>query len=115
MNRLSTQNDLEPHPTELNRIATQGSQHAATVGSSRTNSCTSNPLPAFGAGKPYPPLLPTQESYVVEFDRHDDPLHAQNWPLHKKILTAIMLGYTTVMVAFASSIFSSTTQVVASS
>jgi MFS transporter, DHA1 family, multidrug resistance protein len=35
-------------------------------------------LPKFGGGKPYPPALPTQEEYVVEFDGHDDPSHAQN-------------------------------------
>jgi len=42
------------------------------------------PLPPFGAGKPYPPTLPDQEDYVVEFDGPDDPLHAQNWPIGKK-------------------------------
>jgi DHA1 family multidrug resistance protein-like MFS transporter len=37
-----------------------------------------------GLGKPYPPLLPAQEEYVVEFTGPDDPLHAQNWPMKKK-------------------------------
>jgi DHA1 family multidrug resistance protein-like MFS transporter len=116
MSILTAQNAISRHSTELKRIATQRSQHAATVGDafhSSISSVASMPMPAFGAGKPYPPPLPAQEEYVVEFDGPDDPLHAQNWPLHKKILTASMLGYTTVTVAFTSSIFSSATQTVA--
>lgn len=118
LSHVSTQNDLERHPTALSRIATARSQHVNTVGSggirSRTTSRASrHPLPAFGAGKPYPPPLPAQEEYVVEFDGPNDPLHAQNWPLRKKILTAAMLGYTTMTSAFTSSIFSTATSVVA--
>lgn len=116
MSRVSTQNDLERHPTALSRIATARSQHVATVGGgtrSRASSRASRPLPAFGAGKPFPPPLPEQDEYVVEFDGPDDPLHSQNWPLRKKILTAAMLGYTTMTSAFASSIFSSATAIVA--
>jgi DHA1 family multidrug resistance protein-like MFS transporter len=117
MSRISTQNDLERHPTALSRIATQRSQHQSTVGGglrSRTSSrADRKPLPAFGAGKPFPPPLPAMEEYVVEFDGPQDPLHAQNWPLRKKLLTAAMLGYTTMTSAFTSSIFSSATTVVA--
>jgi DHA1 family multidrug resistance protein-like MFS transporter len=116
MSRVSTQHDLERHPTELSRIATQRSQHVSTVGAhpaSKTASRASKrPLPGFGAGKPYPPQLPDQDDYVVEFDGPDDPLHSQNWPMRKKILTAAMLGYTTMTSAFTSSIFSTATQVV---
>ena len=32
----------------------------------------------------YPPNLPAQEEYVVEFDGPDDPMHPQNWRLRKK-------------------------------
>lgn len=117
LSRISTQNDLERHPTELSRIVTQRSQHNATVGGglrSRTNSRASRrPLPAFGAGKSYPPPLPDQEEYVVEFDGPDDPMHSQNWPLKKKLITGAVLGYTTMTASFASSIFSSATTVVA--
>lgn len=79
---------LERHPTALERISTHRSQHAGTVGSTRIR--TKRPgqddeeLPKFGGGKPYPPELPKQEEYVVEFDGHDDPLHAQNWATNKK-------------------------------
>lgn len=115
MSRVTTQNStvtgLERNATALSRIATQRSQHSGTVGRGLRSraSARSKPLPAFGAGKPYPPQLPDQEEYVVEFDGPDDPLHAQNWPMKKKLLTAAMLGYTTMTAAFASSIFSSAT------
>lgn len=116
ISRISTQHDLERHPTELSRIATARSQHNATVGGgmrSRTSSRASRyPLPAFGAGKPYPPPLPEQEEYVVEFDGPNDPMHSQNWPLKKKLVTAAVLGFTTMTSAFTSSIFSAATMVV---
>jgi DHA1 family multidrug resistance protein-like MFS transporter len=116
MSRISTQNDLERHPTELSRIQTQRSQHQSTVGSglrSRTSTrAERRPMPTMGAGKAYPPPLPDREEYVVEFDGPKDPRHAQNWPMRKKCLTAAMLGYTTMTSAFTSSVFSSATTVV---
>lgn len=84
MSRVETQRDLERHQTELSRINTARSQHSGTVGRDPRSREWKKPLPNFGAGKPYPPLLPNQEDYVVEFDGPDDPLHAQNWPLRKK-------------------------------
>lgn len=115
MSRVSTQRDLERHPTELSRIQTARSQHTGTVGRSLTGKSRDSrrPMPDMGMGKPFPPPLPDQEEYVVEFTGPDDPLHAQNWPLRKKVLTALMLGYTTLVSAFASSIFSTATMVVA--
>ncbi|KAK3947241.1 major facilitator superfamily domain-containing protein [Pseudoneurospora amorphoporcata] len=116
---VSTQHDLERHPTELSRIQTQRSQHSATVGrigtrGSRTRSRRSEkPLPPFGAGKPYPPQLPDPDEYVVEFDGPDDPLHAMNWPFRKKFCTALILAYTTFVASLGSSIFSSATGPVA--
>jgi DHA1 family multidrug resistance protein-like MFS transporter len=56
--------------------------------------------------------LPEQEQYVVEFDGPNDPLHSQNWPLKKKLVTAAVLGFTTMTSAFTSSIFSAATMVV---
>ncbi|PIB01124.1 putative transporter [Cercospora beticola] len=122
MSRLPTQRDdvvdLERHPTALSRIQTGRSQHSATVGASlRSRTATRHsktPLPAFGAGKPYPPPLPEREEYVVEFDGPDDPLHAHNWPLKKKMPVAVTLGYVTLVAAFGSSIFSTATATVAS-
>jgi len=117
MSRAPTQREdlsnLDRHATALSRIQTQRSQHSATVGASIKSRQSRKPLPAFGAGKPYPPPLPEREEYVVEFDGPDDPLHAQNWPLRKKLFTGAMLGFTTLTAAFGSSIFSSATRVVA--
>jgi hypothetical protein len=84
----NTEVDLERLRTAgsqpLSRIETQRLQHALTVGRSIKSRASKASLPAFGAGKPYPPLLPAQEDYVVEFDGDDDPLYPQNWPLNKK-------------------------------
>lgn len=115
ISRMSTQRDLERHPTVLERIQTSKSQHAGTVGgTTRTKTRDSRkPMPEMGLGKPYPPPLPAQEEYVVEFNGPDDPLHAINWPMKKKLLTATMLGYTTLVSAFTSSIFSTATRAVA--
>ncbi|KAI0900991.1 MFS general substrate transporter [Annulohypoxylon nitens] len=113
LSRIPTQRDLERHPTELSRINTARSQHDATVGRSLRSRESRKPLPNFGAGKPFPPQLPNQEDYVVEFDGPDDPYHAQNWSLKRKVLTAAMLGYTTMTSAFASSLFSAATPYVA--
>ncbi|CAJ2511646.1 Uu.00g072710.m01.CDS01 [Anthostomella pinea] len=113
MSRVSTQRDLERHPTELSRIHTIRSQHSATVGRSLRSRESRKPLPAFGGGKPLPPPLPDQEDYVVEFEGPDDPYHAQNWTTKKKLLTSAMLGYTTMTSAFTSSIFSAATTSVA--
>ena len=38
-------------------------------------------------------------SYVVDFTGPDDPMHGQNWPLRKKLVTAMVLGYTTLIAA----------------
>ncbi|KAI4687892.1 uncharacterized protein J4E88_003485 [Alternaria novae-zelandiae] len=111
---------LRHDASSLNRVHTSKSQHSQTVGDGargglgvfRSRSTRSRPLPAFGAGKPYPPPLGNQEDYVVEFDGEDDPLHAQNWALGKKLFTALMLGFTTVTASFASSIFSTATRAI---
>jgi DHA1 family multidrug resistance protein-like MFS transporter len=85
-----TETDLERYQTSsqvIDRIETQRLQHALTVGESiKTQSRASarGPLPAFGAGKPYPPQLPNREDYVVEFDGEDDPLYPQNWSTRRK-------------------------------
>ncbi|KAI4224674.1 MAG: hypothetical protein L6R36_004482 [Xanthoria steineri] len=113
MSRIQTGRDLERHPTELSRIETHRSQHSGTVGRSLRSRESKKPLPNFGGGKEYPPQLPEREEYVVEFDGPEDPLHPQNWPMKKKVGLAVMLGYTTLVSAFGSSIFSTATQVIA--
>ncbi|TGJ79214.1 hypothetical protein E0Z10_g9551 [Xylaria hypoxylon] len=115
LSRVPTSTDLERHPTELSRIHTALSQHNSTVGRNPNSKSrdSGKPLPAFGAGKSLPPPLPDREAYVVEFDGPDDPYHPQNWPLKKKLVTASILGFTTVTAAFTSSIFSAATPYVA--
>jgi DHA1 family multidrug resistance protein-like MFS transporter len=111
---------LYRHPTERNpealrRIDTHRSQHAGTVGASEQPSRlsrtlsrrrTEKPLPSLGAGKPFPPLLPDREEYVVEFEGADDPLHAQNWPMKKKVFTSAILAFDALSATMGSSIFS---------
>ena len=113
VSHVNTTRDLERHPTALSRIETHRTQHGGTVGRSTTSRSAKKPLPPMGAGKVYPPLLPEREEYVVEFDGPDDPLHPQNWPMRKKLGIAAVLGYTTLVAAFASSIFSAATRAVA--
>lgn len=84
MSKVNTQRDLDRHPTELDRIETHRTQHSSTVGRTITSRKSKKPLPNFGGGKEFPPQLPAQEEYVVEFDGPDDPMHPQNWPLRKK-------------------------------
>lgn len=112
----------ERHPVALTRIETHRSQHAGTVGAAQVPSRLSRtltgrrsekPLPSLGAGKPFPPPLPDREEYVVEFDGHDDPLHAQNWTTKKKMLTGVMLAFDALSASMGSSIFSSATAPVA--
>ena len=83
---------LERHPTAISRIATHRSQHSATVGATLKTRPSKLPLPEFGAGKPYPPPLPSQEEYVVEFSGPDDPLHPQNWSTKKKWVVFLFLA-----------------------
>ncbi|EAL86141.1 hypothetical protein KXW29_007150 [Aspergillus fumigatus] len=110
-----TETDLERYQTSsqvIDRIETQRLQHALTVGESiKTQSRASarGPLPAFGAGKPYPPQLPNREDYVVEFDGEDDPLYPQNWSTRRKLCTGAILAFTSICSTFDSAVFSSST------
>ncbi|EAU29952.1 hypothetical protein ATEG_09761 [Aspergillus terreus NIH2624] len=90
---------------ELNRINTYRLQQKTTVGSTR------GPLPRdewlpMGAGKDYPPLLPDPETYVVEFDGADDPLHPYNWSMLRRIALVCILVYGTFAGSFTSAVFS---------
>ena len=88
MSRKSTIGDadmeryLERHPTAVQRMNAHRLQHQTTVGSSTIRARAN--MPKFGDNKPYPPMLPEKDEYVVEFEGHDDPLHAQNWTTKKK-------------------------------
>jgi len=104
---------LDRHPTAVDRIEKHRLQHTQTVGSTkRTFTGEGVELPDFGGGKPYPPPLPEQEVYVVEFSGHDDPRHAQNFPNKTKLLIAVILIFDSLAATFASSIFSPATMAV---
>lgn len=99
---------LDRHPTAIARVEQHRLQHMQTVGSTKV-SRDGVELPDFGGGKPYPPLLPEREEYVVEFSGHDDPRHAQNFPMKKKVYIASILVFYSLAATFASSIFSAAT------
>ncbi|KAI9669964.1 MAG: hypothetical protein M1831_007000 [Alyxoria varia] len=107
-------NTLERHPTALDRIETHRSQHLSTVGSAVRSrlSKKQTPLPDFGAGKSYPPHLPEREEYVVEFNGFDDPLHAQNWPMNKKLYVGAIVAFFSLAATFGSAVFSNAIPVI---
>ncbi|KAL4804998.1 major facilitator superfamily domain-containing protein [Aspergillus unguis] len=86
----------QPDSLELSRIETYRLQQRTTVGSSRGPQPKETWLP-MGAGKEYPPLLPA-ESFVVEFDGANDPMHP--------ILLVTILSYSTFATSFTSAVFS---------
>ncbi|OJJ32626.1 hypothetical protein ASPWEDRAFT_116391 [Aspergillus wentii DTO 134E9] len=92
-------------PLELSRINTYRLQQKTTVGSTKGPVPQQQWLP-MGAGKHYPPLLPDPETYVVEFDGPDDPLHPYNWSLCTRIFLVCILCYGTFVGSFASAVFS---------
>ncbi len=76
--------DIGRHATQIESLRSANLQHIHTVGSTRTDR-QSKPLPEFGAGKAYPPVIPAErEAYVVDFESPDDPLHPMNWTFKKK-------------------------------
>ncbi|KIV95933.1 hypothetical protein, variant 1 [Exophiala mesophila] len=104
---------VRTHPVEDYRTETHRLQHIQTVGASVKSRSETRPLPEFGGGKPFPPLLPEREEYVVEFDGKDDPLHPQNWPFKRKLIIGAILAFTCLCSTFTSSIFSASTITVA--
>ena len=101
---------LDRHPAAVKRIQDHRLQHLQTVGSTKVPQYRN--LPSFGGSKPFPPPLPEREEYVVEFDGHEDPRHAQNWPMRKKLAIASILVLDALAATFASSAFSPTASVV---
>jgi DHA1 family multidrug resistance protein-like MFS transporter len=96
---------LDLHPTAAKRIQDYRLHHVETVGNHK-DALETPTMASIGAGKPFPPLLPEREEYVVEFDGHDDPRHAQNWTLKKKIGISLILVLDSLAATLASSVFS---------
>ena len=103
---------LDRHPTAVARVAEHRLQHSQTVGSRREAVKEGVKLPDFGGGKPYPPPLPEREEFVVEFSGFDDPRHAQNFTMKKKVIIGSVLVFFSLAATFASSIFSAGTMAV---
>jgi len=98
---------LDRHPTAVARVEEHKLQHMQTVGSSKpAQTRDGESLPDFGGNKPYPPPLPEREEYVVEFSGFDDPKHAQNFPMKKKVIIGSVLVFFSLAATFASSIYS---------
>lgn len=103
---------LDRHPTAVARIEEHRLQHSQTVGSKREAQKQGIQLPEFGGGKPYPPPLPEREEFVVEFSGFDDPKHAQNFTMKKKVTIGSVLVFFSLAATLASSIFSAGTMAV---
>lgn len=114
MSRTQTNriNRSETHPEALSRIETHRTQHSGTVGARLKSRPSSKqaPLPEMGAGKPFPPMLPEKEEYVVEFEGVDDPRHAQNWPMKRRLFIGMILAFDALSATMGSSIFSAATE-----
>lgn len=52
-------------------------------------------------------------TYIVEFEGPHDPLNPLNWTVRKRVFATVLLSFTTFVVTFASSVFSSALRVVA--
>lgn len=70
----------------VDRIKHHRDQHRGTVGrhSKRLGTADGDEIGEFGHGKPFPPTLPAQEEYVVEFADERDVHHPHNWPIGQK-------------------------------
>ncbi|KAK3678811.1 hypothetical protein LTR78_001264 [Recurvomyces mirabilis] len=96
---------LDDHPAAIRRLQEHQLQHAQTVGRPGVPTINIQMLP-FGGGKPYPPALLNADDYVVGFDGHHDPIHAQNWSRGKKVGITAILVLDSLAATLASSIFS---------
>lgn len=72
-----------PTNVELSRVETSHLQYQSTVGSGKDRVPKEQWL-SMGLEKEYPPDLPGQDKYIVEFAGEDDPMHPHNWPTSKK-------------------------------
>ncbi|KAK9457407.1 major facilitator superfamily domain-containing protein [Dipodascopsis uninucleata] len=98
--------DDEEDSVVLERMRSERSIEYETVGGKPLYHIPDSSLPSFGLNKDYPPLI-EKERYVVEFCGPDDPDHPQNYEVQKKLRITGLLGFTTLIVAWASSIYAS--------
>lgn len=61
-----------------------------------------------------PPDLPEKpESYLVELTGDDDPANAKSWTNARKLRTALVLGFDTLVASWGSSVYSAATTPIA--
>jgi DHA1 family multidrug resistance protein-like MFS transporter len=98
------QNLSRQHATNVSETSREGDLVTRVLtGSSRRR--MSLPIPPMGGGRDYPPLLGNRDPYKVDFDGPNDPIHPHNWPLKRKLLICIALGFTTLCVAWGSAVY----------
>jgi len=56
-----------------------------------------------------PPLEVENEKYLVELTGEDDPANAKSWPFSRKLRTAAVLGFDTLVASWGSSVYASAT------
>jgi DHA1 family multidrug resistance protein-like MFS transporter len=54
-----------------------------------------------------PPLEAGHDDYLVELTGDNDPANAKSWPFKRKLRTAIILGFDTLVASWGSSVYSS--------
>lgn len=60
-----------------------------------------------GPGRGLPPFLEGEhDQYLVEMTGDDDPANAKSWPFRRKMVTAAVLGYDTLVASWGSSVYS---------
>lgn len=53
-----------------------------------------------------PPLQGDRSIYLVECISDEDPANAKSWPLKRKLRSAVVLGITTLVASWGSSVYS---------
>jgi len=62
-------------------------------------------------GKGLPPSLEANhDDYLVELTGDDDPANAKSWPIRRKLRTAVVLGFDTLIASWGSSVYSAAVQ-----
>ncbi|CAN6674667.1 polyamine transporter 1 [Trichomonascus vanleenenianus] len=111
--------DLEANPVPLTRTVTGGSEFSRADQDMLTRVLTSGTHRPhrsdfhLGGGRPCPPDLPERDQWRVDFNGPDDPEFPHNWPMRRKVVICGILGFTTFVAAWGSSVFAPATEIIA--
>ncbi|CAN6674676.1 polyamine transporter 1 [Trichomonascus vanleenenianus] len=112
-NLFAEDSEIRATTSPLNRVSTgasafsQQEQDQVTRVLTGTHKLDTTPLPKMGGGRDYPPELPENDAWRVDFDGPEDPIFPHNWPLKKKLGICAVLGFTTFSTAWGSSVYAS--------